>query len=121
MRPSFCRHTIAAVLACLATLGYAQSNTGRISGTVTDTQGGVLPGATVTVSQEGTGLTRTATTDADGAFVFVSLPVGTYSVATELGGFQKLVKSGYNLMADGRLTADFTLAVGEITETVEVT
>jgi hypothetical protein len=121
MRPSFCRHTIAAVLACLATLGYAQSTTGRISGTVTDTQGGVLPGATVTVSQEGTGLTRTATTDADGAFVFVSLPVGTYSVATELGGFQKAVKSGYKLMADGRVTADFTLAVGEITETVEVT
>jgi hypothetical protein len=111
----------AAVLALASVPAWAQSTTGRISGTVSDTQGGVLPGVTVTVLQEGTGLTRSATTDADGAYVFVSLPVGTYTVSAELGGFQKGVRSGYRLVADGRVTADFTLAVGEITETIEVT
>jgi len=76
---------------------------------------------TVTVVQEGTGLTRTATTDQEGAYVFISLPVGTYSVTAELGGFQKGVRTGYRLVADGRVTADFALPVGEISETVEVT
>jgi hypothetical protein len=86
----------AAVLALASVPAWAQSTTGRISGTVSDTQGGVLPGVTVTVLQEGTGLTRSATTDADGAYVFVSLPVGTYTVSAELGGFQKGVRSGYS-------------------------
>src|SRR5688572_11377594 len=105
----------------LAATAWTQSTTGRISGTVTDTQGGVLPGVTVTVVQEGTGLTRSTTSDQQGAYVVVSLPVGTYTVSAELGGFQKAVKTGYRLVADGRVTADFALAVGEISETVEVT
>jgi hypothetical protein len=107
--------------AVLAGTSWAQSTTGRISGTVTDPQGGALPSVTVTVVQEGTGLTRTTSTDQQGAYVFVSLPVGTYSVTAEIGGFQKGTKAGYKLVADGRVTADFALAVGEITETVEVT
>src|SRR5688572_11732365 len=95
-------------LACLVTLLalsavelYAQSTTGRISGTVTDASGAVLPGATVSVTQEGTGLTRSAIADEKGAYVFVSLPTGAYTVAAELSGFQKAVRSGYTLVADG--------------------
>jgi carboxypeptidase family protein len=119
-RPARSLGLLLATLALAAT-AWAQSTTGRISGTVTDTQGGVLPGVTVTVAQEGTGLTRTASTDQEGAYVLVSLPVGTYTVSAELGGFQKAVKTGYKLVADGRVTADFTMGVGEISETVEVT
>jgi hypothetical protein len=99
----------------------AQSNTGRISGTVVDSSGGVLPGATVTVTQAQTQLTRSTTTDKDGAFLFVSLPNGTYTVSAEMSGFRKQVKSGYTLVADGRVTADFTLPVGQMSEVVEVT
>jgi len=98
----------------------AQSTTGRISGTVTDSSAGVLPGVTVTVTQQGTGLSRTATTDPAGAYVFVSLPVGTYDVSAELSGFKKAVKTGYKLVTDGRVTADFALDVGGLTEVVEV-
>jgi Carboxypeptidase regulatory-like domain len=98
----------------------AQSTTGRISGTVTDSSGAVLPGVTVTVTQQGTGLARTAATDAAGAYVFVSLPVGTYDVSAELSGFKKAVKTGYQLGADGRVTANFSLGVGGLTEVVEV-
>src|SRR5262249_36628389 len=114
----------AALLLALSGLGAplsAQSNTGRISGTVVDTSGAVLPGATVTVTQVQTQLTRSAATDRDGAYLFVSLPLGTYTATAEMQGFRKQVKSGYNLVADGRITADFSLAVGQVSETVEVT
>jgi len=110
----------ALVLALIATPGFTQATTGRISGTVTDSQGGLLPGASVTATEVRTAFSRTATTDAQGAFVFVNLPLGTYTVGAELQGFTKEVKTGYVLVADGRLTADFTLAVGSINETVEV-
>src|SRR5712692_5522653 len=110
---------LALLVAGAADLG-AQSNAGRISGTVTDSSGAVLPGVAVTVTQQGTGLSRTVPTDAAGAYLFVSLPVGTYDVSAELSGFKKAVKSGYQLVADGRVTADFRLDVGGISEVVEV-
>ncbi len=97
------------------------STTGRISGTVMDSQGGMLPGATVTVMEVRTGFVRTLTSDPQGAYVFVALPLGSYSVTVEMQGFKKEVKTGYALVADGRITADFRLQVGAITETVEVT
>ncbi len=102
------------LLAFWATQVVAQSTTGRISGTVSDTQGGVLPGVTVTLTQDRTGLTRTALTDQTGGYVMVSLPVGSYAVSAELSGFKKAVKTGFTLVADGRVTADFTLGVGDI-------
>ena len=83
---------LAAVLClALAAAAGAQTNTGRISGTVADASGGVLPGVSVTVVNERTALTRTATTDERGAYVFVDLPVGTYTVKTELSGFKSAV------------------------------
>lgn len=109
-----------ALLAALGTVLHAQATTGRISGAVTDAQGGLLPGATVTATEVRTNFTRTGTTDAQGAYVFVNLPLGTYNVAAEMQGFKREVKSGYVLVADGRLTADFTLEVGGLNETVEV-
>jgi len=117
------RRLILLLLAALATVvpeSRAQSTTGRISGAVADSSGAVLPGVTVTVTQQGTGLTRRASTDAAGAYLFVSLPVGTYDVSAELSGFKKAVKTGYQLVADGRVTADFRLDVGGISEVVEV-
>jgi hypothetical protein len=112
------------VLACAALAAtdvLAQSTTGRISGTVLDTSNAVLPGATVTITEENTGLTKTTSTDQVGAYVFVSLPIGSYTVTAELEGFKKAAKSGYQLVADGRLTADFVLPIGQKSEVVEVT
>src|SRR5262245_430308 len=99
----------------------AQTTSGRIAGRVLDNTGAVMPGVSVTVTQDGTGLTRSTTTDSAGAYVFVSLPVGTYTVTAELAGFKKALKSGYQLVADGRLTADFTLDIGQVAEVIEVT
>jgi hypothetical protein len=117
--------TACALGVCLLALGPsdlgAQSTNGRISGIVVDSSGAVLPGATVTATHDATGISRSATSDREGAYVFVSLPVGTYTVAAEMSGFRKAVRAGNVLVADGRLTANFTLAVGEMSEVVEVT
>ena len=113
--------TVLATLAVSAHHTSAQTTTGRISGTVVDSSGAVLPGVTVTATHTETALTRTTVTDGAGAYVFVSLPVGTYLVTAELEGFKKGEKAGYRLVADGRLTADFTLDVGALSEVVSVT
>jgi len=111
----------AVVCLALAPAAAAQTQTGRISGTVTDSSGAVMPGVSVTVANEATALSRTATTDGQGAYVFVDLPIGTYTVKTELAGFKSAVKTGYKLDADGRVTVDFKLELGSVTESVEVT
>ncbi len=115
-----------AIHTCLALLlgslpALAQTISGRIDGHVYDSSGGVLPGATVTVVNEGTGFTRVLVSDETGLYTATNLPVGTYSVTAELQGFRRQQKTGISLTADGRLTTDFALGVGELTESVEVT
>jgi hypothetical protein len=98
----------------------AQNITGQISGTVTDNSKGRLPGVTVTVINDATQATRTTVTDGDGSWVITNLPPASYTVTAELEGFKKSKRSGFVLYADGRLTADVSLEVGGVTETVEV-
>jgi Carboxypeptidase regulatory-like domain len=99
----------------------AQTITGRISGTVTDANGAALPGVTVKVTNIATRIERTALSDPNGFYVVTNLPVGDYNVTVEAKGFKKTSKTGYTLVADGRLTVDFSLDPGEVTEVIEVT
>ena len=123
---TFCRLTarcLAALLfisALASAPAMAQTVTGEIRGTVRDSSGGVLPGVTVTVTQTQTGLTRSEVTGDTGSYVFPSLPIGGYVVAAELQGFRKAEKTGFELRPDGRVTADFTMSIGALTETVTV-
>src|SRR5438067_9280655 len=71
----------------------AQSN-GAINGTIKDSKGGVIAGAVVTVSNPDQAVRTTATTNAEGGFVFPLLPPGTYTVTAEMAGFKKAEKSG---------------------------
>jgi hypothetical protein len=103
-----------------AGIGLAQTITGNISGRVTDTSGGVLPGVTITILNENTGLTVVRVTDDNGTYVATNLPVGTYSVSAEIQGFRGAQRTGFSLNADGRLSADFALGVGDLTESIEV-
>lgn len=116
---------MAAILFCALLVGgglvVAQDVVGMISGTVTDSSGAVVPGATVTVTNEATGVSRPAiTTSSTGHYVADELPVGTYTVAVEARGFKKTTVSGNNVTAGGRLTVDATMAVGEVSQTVTV-
>ena len=72
----------------------AQGGRAEINGTVTDAQKAVLPGATVTVTNEATGLTREAVTDAEGRYVIPQLLPGPYTVKADLSGFQQTVRTG---------------------------
>ena len=98
----------------------AQTVVGRVSGTVRDASGAVVPGANVTVTNAATNLVRTATTDADGFYTVTNLPVGTYVVAAESQGFKRAEQTGVALTADARLTVDISLEPGQVTETVQV-
>jgi len=100
----------------------AQDVFGRISGTVTDTQGAVIPDATITITNEQTQLSRTLKTDAHGFYVTDDLPVGMYTVsASAQQGFKAFKKTGNDLSAGARLTVDMKLEVGSNTQVVEVT
>lgn len=98
----------------------AQTSSGRISGTVTDSTGAVVPNASVVVSDAATNFSRTATTDENGYYTLTNLPVGTYSVAVEVASFKKSVKTENSLSSDARLTVDFALEAGQVSEVVEV-
>jgi hypothetical protein len=107
-------------LLTLSGIARAQTATGQITGTVRDTSGAVVPGATVTVHSDLTGLTRTATTNPSGDYSFPLLPTGTYAVSAELAGFSVAKQSGIRLNVDQVARIDLTLAVGAATETIEV-
>ena len=112
-----------AVLVAFAFAGQAvaQDASGSISGTISDEQGSVLPGATVTLTNEATKLSRTAASDARGDFRFTALVPGTYSVKVELQGFKAYEQKGNVVNAASQLSVGTVkLALGAMTEVISV-
>ncbi len=109
------------VFFCLAFLLQAQVDTGTILGTVTDATGAVIPGAKVTIRNEGTSFTQSTTTSASGTYVFTPLRIGTYTVEVEKEGFKRQRRAGLELNIQQQLVADVALSVGEVSSEVEVT
>ena len=111
------------VLACgafVAASAAAQSTTGTILGKVTDADGLVLPGVTVTVTNTETGLTRTIVTDGEGSYNISALPPGLYQVEVSLSGFRPFRQEAFRLATAQNARVDAQLAVGGLTESVEV-
>ncbi len=96
----------------------AQS-TGTIQGLITDAQSAVLPGVTVTVGNTTTGVSRAVVTDPEGRYFAPSLPPGPYKVSAQLQGF-KTQSTDVDLAVAVTLTANFQLAVGNVSEQVQV-
>ena len=100
----------------------AQTRTGSLSGTVTDSSGGVLPGATVTLVNELSADARNSVSNESGNFVFAAVPPGTYTVKVELSGFQTIETKGIVLrLGENRNLTAITLGVGGLSEQVAVT
>ena len=109
-----------AVLLLLSTGASAQVTSGDIVGRVTDSTGGVLPGATVTIEHLGTHDVRTVPSNTAGDYVFNLLPIGDYTVKVELQGFVTQT-ARVSLSAGDRARFDAKLQIGQVAENVTVT
>jgi Carboxypeptidase regulatory-like domain/TonB dependent receptor len=110
--------TLSALLSASAS---AQVDTGSITGTVKDQSGAVVPGATVTITHEGQGLTLTGVTRDDGTYIFTPIRTGAYLIEVELQGFKKEARRGITVGIQEQVRADFVLQTGVISEEVVVT
>jgi hypothetical protein len=99
----------------------AQAVSGTLLGTITDASGAVMPGATVTLKNVNTGLTRTLVTDSAGEYTAPSLPTGKYTVVAELSGFKTTTVPNIDLGVDQRMRINVKLEVGALEESVTVT
>ena len=102
---------LAAILSfvpALVTPVAAQTTTATITGAVSDTSGGVVPGVTVTVTSTATALERSVTSDADGRYVVPALPPGRYEVRAELAGFKPMLRRDIELAVNQTLSLPIT-------------
>src|SRR3954468_11506859 len=112
---------VAAMALVIALPAAAQKPTFDIEGVVTDAQQGVLPGAAVTLQNVATGLSRETATDADGRYVFTSLPpAGQYVLQTALSGFATERRENLTFNAGQRVVLNVTLKLSSVQETVTV-
>ena len=112
---------LVAVSVLFAVNASAQTTTGSMSGTVVDSTGQVLPGATVTIVHERTGEQRVGTTNEVGLFAFAALMPGPYTVRAELAGFRQIEVKNNIVLANQRLAVEpLSLEVGQISEVVSV-
>lgn len=99
----------------------SQVTTGDINGRVTDQQGKVVLGATVTATRQGTGAFRTATTNDSGDYTITNLPPGKYDITAEAANFSRALAKDFELNVGASVTQNFELKPGSLTATVEVT
>jgi outer membrane receptor protein involved in Fe transport len=111
---------VATALLLSITSAAAQTFRGGIQGTVTDETNAAVPGATVTVTNTGTRLSRSTTTDASGSYFFSELPLGDYSVSAGLQGFATQTVTGVIVEASANQRIDLQLRPGGVQESVEV-
>ncbi|HTV00026.1 MAG TPA: TonB-dependent receptor, partial [Luteitalea sp.] len=110
-----------AVLLLAGTPAFAQFERSRVAGTIRDQQGGVMPGVSVTATNQATAQGESAVTDESGFYSFSTLLPGQYTISAELQGFKKATRASVQLDAAGAITIDFTLETGNLSEEVTVT
>jgi hypothetical protein len=117
------KRALVALLACVMSstmAAYGQSTFGSIVGTVKDQSGSVVPGATVTLVNQGSSAKHSATTSASGTYEFLNLDAGTYQVEIQANGFKDQVFDHLVLQARDTQRIDASLAIGAESQTVEV-
>ena len=104
----------------LPTTAPAQDYRARVQGSVADESGGALPGATITLRNDGTGVVVTRTTNGEGRYVFDFVDPGKYTVVAELQGFRTIEQKNVVVQQRGDVTADLKMAVGGLEERLVV-
>src|SRR6516164_8267374 len=112
-----------AIGVCLIAVAASAQNitTGSIAGTVTDAQGGVLPGATVTATHVDTGTAYETVTNAEGHFSIINVRVGRYTIAAAMSGFKDLKEENVAVQLGAERSVDFKMQLATVSETVNVT
>jgi hypothetical protein len=118
-------YRLSALILLLASLPFAvrlhaQVDTGAIVGNVTDTGGAVIPEASVTIAEEGTGATQTQTTGTDGGFSFIPVKIGNYTLTVAKPGFKTSVQKHVEVTVQSHLEINPKLQIGEVAQQVEV-
>ena len=113
-------------LVCLTVLiyslhGFGQQTLGSLNGTVVDTSGAAVPGATVTVTDSAINYATTTTTSGTGFYQVFNLPIGTYAVKVSHAGFETTQYKGIPVQEASAKTLNATLKVGQVSESIEVT
>src|SRR5215472_3119090 len=98
----------------------SQTTAGRIRGTVRDMTGAVLPGATITITDEQRATNRVLTTDETGSYVAPNLPPGVYQVLAKAKGFKNVERRNIAVEVATDLALDFDLSPGSVTETIVI-
>src|SRR5437867_8539362 len=109
------------LLALQVCLAFGQEFRATITGRVTDAQGAIVPGATITITDVGTNSIITTTSNESGSYTVPLLQPGEYKVSAGLPGFQKFVREGIVLRTAERATVDISLAIGSVDQVVTVT
>lgn len=104
------------MLLAATSLAHAQAFTATLIGTIVDSNGGVMPGVTVTITNIGTGQERVVVTDGEGRYTLPLLPPGQYRATAELQGFRRAVREPIALNVNQQQRVDFTLEVGSLSE-----
>ena len=117
------RHKLLSILLLFVCSGLllAQRDLGTITGTITDPQGAAVPNATVTITEDSTGLTTSLQSNESGLFTRPAMKAGTYTVTVEAAGFQKAQQKNVLINPGAPTLVNVTLQVGNATQTVEVT
>jgi Carboxypeptidase regulatory-like domain len=110
----------AALAAFFSVCGWSQTQLATVSGAITDPSGAVMPGVSVTVVSQGTGLKRSALTDTAGEYRFAGLPTGNYSLRLEKTGFQSQVREGVQLNSAVEVTINSQLALRDLAQQTTV-
>jgi hypothetical protein len=100
---------------------FAQVDAGAILGTVTDQSGGVINGAKVTLTNEGTGASLSITTSSDGVYKFSPVRIGSYKIDVTFQGFQAVTAKGVVVNIGAEVVQNFSLKPGNVSQTIEVT
>jgi carboxypeptidase family protein len=115
------RLLLALALSALATPAAAQTIRGALTGTVTDSTGGVVPGASVTATNRDTGISDTTVSNTQGTYTFPLMPPGAYQLAAELQGFKRYVRNGVVIEVAQTTRVDIALQIGAVSESILVT
>src|SRR5947207_13138298 len=117
-KPSACLPFL--LLGLAGSSGALAQGLATLRGTVSDASGAVIPSATVTLTQEGTGQARSVTTNNEGNYVMPALPPAGYVVTAQAPGFRQSTRCGITLLADKSVPLNIEMELGDVTQTLTV-